>query len=461
MELSRKYAGLPDLDSAPDIYETPELTDDNSTVPGTTLRSRSEADSDEDTADETGISRSKLRVSDARSRFDSKRYNSAGVDWSDRLDSKRRIYRSNAQRSRILEDGTEELGDLSDEDDDEAAESLERKIARLKREVEEAKEEYARRRASAAAGKTKGEEEAGREELGSLGQILEEISRPAGVGRSTRVGKPLAAVSQEAGDYAQGSAISEATYTVTYAPAYEQSHALAKAAEFEQRLVSLERTIGVGSTTSLELGLNGLPRAILPTVESMHQQISALGTASTTSLDAISRRVRAIVTDIDNLNKRKAQKIPQQETSKYGSDIHDSEPRAGLGERRSTLTSRREDEAAAAAAAAAEKDDQAAKINALYGTLATIENLAPLLQPLLDRLRSLRAIHADAAAASETLDRIEKQQVDTAAELRQWREGLKQISAKMEEGGARMEGNMKVMDAWVKDLESRMGKLSA
>jgi hypothetical protein len=31
--MNRKYAALPDLDSAPDIYETPELTDDNSTVP--------------------------------------------------------------------------------------------------------------------------------------------------------------------------------------------------------------------------------------------------------------------------------------------------------------------------------------------------------------------------------------------------------------------------------------------
>ena len=33
MSSSRKYAGLPDLDIAPDIYETPELTDDASTRP--------------------------------------------------------------------------------------------------------------------------------------------------------------------------------------------------------------------------------------------------------------------------------------------------------------------------------------------------------------------------------------------------------------------------------------------
>lgn len=404
----------------------------------TTLQSHSDAESDDD----ADISRAKLRVGDARSRFDSKRYNSAGVDWSDRLDSKRRAYRSNA-RSRVLDDGTEELGDLSDEDEVEAAEGLERKIARLKREVEEAKEEYARNQATAG-DKPKHEEAVG-EGLGSLGQVLEEISRPAGVGRTTRMPRAIPQAEDTAEDITQH----DATYTVTYAPAYEQSHALAKAAEFEQRLLTLEKAIGLGSATSLELGLNGLPRAILPTVESLHQQISALGKASTTSLDAISRRVRTVITDIDNMNKRKPAHAQDSAGAGAGRYRADSRATAGGDFRRPSV-----------AASVDEEDEQAAKVNALYGTLATIESLSPLLQPLLDRLRSLRAIHADAATAGETLDRIERQQVETAAELRQWREGLEKIEGAMGEGQVTMEGNMKVMDAWVRDLEMRMGKLS-
>ena len=371
-------------------------------------------------------------MGDARSRFDSKRYNSAGVDWSDRLDTKRRAYRSNA-RSRLLDDGTEELGDLSDEEDGEAVESLERKIARLKREVEEAKEEYARNRTGAKAK----HEEADEEGLRSLGQVLEEISRPTGVGRATRMPKAVPQGDDTAHDAAP---LSDATYTVTYAPSYEQSHALAKAAEFEQRLLTLEKVIGLGSASSLEIGLNGLPRAILPTVDTMHKQISALGKASTTSLDAISRRVRTVIADIDNMNKRRSQH--SQDGGRFRADSR-------AGDRRPSV------------ADAADDDEQEAKINALYGTLATIESLTPLVQPLLDRLRSLRAIHADAAAASETLDRIERQQVETAAELRQWREGLEKIEGAMGEGQVTMEGNMKVMDAWVSDLEMRMGKLSS
>lgn len=359
------------------------------------------------------------------------------------MDSKRRSYRT--RRHRVLEDGTEELGDLSDEDNDtdDAAESLERKIARLKREVEEAKEECSRRRAGGGdAGSRTGSNEEG-QELESLGRVLEEISRPSGVARPSRLSKPLL----NADDSSAGPEATEATYTVTYAPNYEQSHALAKAAEFDQRLLALERSLGIGTTMGLDMGANGLPRAVLPTVNTLNKQISVLAKASTANLDSISRRVRTLVTDIESLNKAKAMSKPA-----------DQPNIARYVEERIKEDSKGKD---AVETARTEEDEQRAKINALYGTLATIENLTPLLQPLLDRLRSLRAIHADAATASETLDRIEKQQADTAIELKQWKDGLEKIAQAMDDGSSVMEGNMKVMETWVKDLEARIKQLSA
>jgi nuclear migration protein JNM1 len=108
---------------------------------------------------------------------------------------------------------------------------------------------------------------------------------------------------------------------------------------------------------------------------------------------------------------------------------------------------------------AGEESEQDAKINALYGILPTIESLTPMLPPLLDRLRSLKAIHGDAATASETLDRIEREQADMASELKQWRTGLEKMEEAMENGDETVKGNMKVMEGWVKDLEGRMEKL--
>ncbi|OLN88500.1 Dynactin subunit 2 [Colletotrichum chlorophyti] len=428
MALNRKYAALPDLDSAPDVYETPELTDDTSTVPTTTGQSRSDDDFDDDLDDDVnGISRSRLRIDQARSRFLPAGVDAAGVDFSDRVDGKRKSYKASTRRQRILQDGTEELGDISDEDD---TNSLERKIARLQREIEEAKEEYGKRKEAAAQSVP---EDQG-EKLGSLSRILDEISRTIephtthsrAIQPASQPPKP----SQEGSQDLLPSGIA-ATYTVTYAPTYEQSHALAKAADFDRRLVLLEKAIGIGSSALPEVDINGLPRAILPTLDGLQKQITTLSQASTSNLDTVSRRVRTLITEAQDLEKARQGAKSAQETLGNGAVANDG----------------------------VQTPEQLAKINALYGTLPTIENLAPLLPPLLDRLRSLRAIHSDAATASEMLERIEKQQAEMAADLKQWKDGLEKVEEAVKDGTNAMTGNMNMMDAWVKDLEERIAKL--
>ncbi|KAI1383473.1 Dynamitin-domain-containing protein [Hypoxylon trugodes] len=423
MALNRKYAALPDLDSAPDIYETPELTDDNSTIPTTAGRSQSDNEFDEDDDDDTlAISRSRLRIDEARSRFSPAQVDARDADFSGRLDRKRKSYKTSSRRRRILEDGTEQIGDLSDDE----SEWLDRKIARLKREIEEAKEEYGKRKAESK--EAVPDQEA---ELVSLSQALEEMTTLPD--RGIDKAYPSAPTHKQAkadGQTLAQQAIDEATYTVTYAPSYEQSHALAKAADFDRRLALLENAIGVTSAAMPELEGNGLPRAIIPTLDVLQNQILTLSEASTSSLDSISRRVRTLTQEAEQLEKsRKAAKAAQESLASGGSpvDTDDSE--------------------------------QTAKVNALYGTLPTIESLAPLLPPLLDRLRSLRAIHADAATASDTLERIEIAQSEMASDIKQWREGLDKIEAVMGEGGTAMTTNMEVVKGWVKDLEAKVASL--
>ncbi|KAI1496587.1 Dynamitin-domain-containing protein [Biscogniauxia marginata] len=425
MAVNRKYADLPDLDSAPDIYETPDLTDDNSTIPTTAGRSQSENEFDDEDDDSPGISHSRLRIDQARSRFLPANVDARDVDFSDRLIGKRKSYRTSSRRQRVLEDGTREIGDLSDEED---GESLEKKIARLKREIQEAKEEYGKQNTESK--EADPDQDA---ELVSLSQALDEMSTLPERGIVVRTHSARAigeATNQSVEESTQP--VDGATYTVTYAPNYEQSHALAKAADFDRRLVLLEKAIGITSSAMPELDSNGLPRAIMPTLDTLQKQILTLSEASTSSLDSISRRVRTLTQEAEQLEKaRKAARIAQESLASSGGspvEIEDSE--------------------------------QTAKIDALYGTLPTIENLTPLLPPLLDRLRSLRAIHANAATASDTLERIEKSQAEMASDIEQWREGLEKIEAAMGEGQTVMTGNMKVVEGWVQDLEAKMAKLS-
>ena len=346
------------------------------------------------------------------------------VDFSDRVDGKRKSYKTSSRRQRILKDGTEELGDLSDDDDEE---SLERKIARLRREVEEAKEDYAKRKSASAT--EAGDAAPDDDRLESLSQALDGISNSAKItaaGRTTR-GHSLQPNPTKANETPT---VGGPTYTVTYAPTYEQSHALAKAADFDHRLLMLETALGISSSSMPEAGQDGLPRAILPTLDSMEKQISTLSQASTANLDAISRRVRTLASEQDKLNEsREKAKALREELGKHNP------------------------------ASPTDETEQEAKINALYGILPTIENLVPVLPPLLDRLRSLRAIHADAAAASQTLGRIETQQTEMTGELKQWKEGLEKMEHAMRDGDMGVKGNMNVMEGWVKDLEQRIAKL--
>lgn len=409
----------------------------------TTLQSQSDNEFEDDDTEALGISRSRLRIDQARSRFMPSQVDAKEVDFSDRVNGKRKSYKASSRRQRVLQDGTEELGDLSDEDE---GESLARKIARLKREIEEAKEEYGKQNAAAKEPEAEG---GGRdEELASLSQVLDEISkRPEdlaqGLGfRPARAAPPFEkeakeGVAKEAVAKEEGPGGTSATYTITYAPTYEQTHALAKAADFDQRLALLEKSIGLGSSAVPELDSSGLPRAIVPTLEKLSKQVSTLSEASSSSLDTISRKVRQLTQEAEQLEKSRRQ-AKQAKEALASTGAGPSSP----------------------ASPDSEDSEQTTKINALYSTLPTIESLTPLLPPLLDRLRSLRAIHADAATASETLDRIEKRQTDMAADIKQWREGLEQIEGSMKEGESSMGNNMKVVEGWVKDLEEKMAKLS-
>lgn len=221
-----------------------------------------------------------------------------------------------------------------------------------------------------------------------------------------------------------------ATYTVTYAPTYQQSHALAKAADFDGRLALLEKALGLDP---IALNSNGTPKAILPTLDTLQRQVSLISDSTPSSLDTISRRVRTLTQEAERLEEtRKAAKAAQDALRAAGGDVASED---------------------------GEDSEQTSKIHALYGTLPTIENLGPLLPPLLDRLRSLRAIHADAATASESLDVVEKKQADMAGDIKKWREGLEKLEEALKKNETTMGGNMKVVEGWVKELEAKMEQL--
>ncbi|KAL9604794.1 MAG: hypothetical protein Q9219_000242 [cf. Caloplaca sp. 3 TL-2023] len=445
----RKYAALPDLDVAPDIYETPELTDDASTVLGSsTFRTDSRASSTAAPEEEDpAIDRQRIDPNEARNSFlsnDTREKTTYG--W---IGSKRAGYKSSARRAPSGAAGE----DLEDEADEEDEESLERKVARLRREVSEVQAAFQRRRAETQGKGATGERDGTglSTNLKSLNDILEDIAQPQDNDRdhqTDRLFKKLDAMDQQDGeDSAQLNESNKAHGQVhdgmDSTMHHESTHTLSRISDFDKRLRLLETTLGVDSIP-LPTQDRSAVRAVLPVLDGLDQRISTISLTEP-SLDKITRQIRQMTQESEKLveaRKAAAAQLGSNEPSSSRNRV--SIPEAGGRSEESK-----------------EDLDQTSKINALYGTLSTIESLSPLLPAVLDRLRSLRAIHADAALASEALNQVEGRQVAMADEIKEWKEGLGKVESAMRLGEDSMKENMGVINGWVEELELRLGKTSS
>ena len=392
------------------------------------------------------------------------------VNFSDSISMKRQAYRSKSMsrhRRRRRDDGGEEVGDLSDSED----ESLERRLARLRREVEDLKVEMANKTdveaGSAAASEKPGE---------NLGDGVAELSRAldnlhASRGAASSSHSAAALLSQKlgpetrSGTDAKTQHSADASKAASTVPASATSSAgiLSHAAAFDSRLALLESSVGISSSSNpfVADGTNeSTSHPVLPALDQLASRLSALtgllvGTSPATTapgvsnaapgmttphLEALSTRVRKLTTDAEALTaaRRKAFEAAKAvHNARLASSDTDVVP----------------------ALEASTDDDHAAKIQALYTTLPTIQSLHPLLPSVLERLRSLRACHAGAAHAADSLNELEKRHAEMASEIEQWREGLTTVEEKMQQGEAALRSNVETVEPWVRDLESRLARL--
>ena len=290
------------------------------------------------------------------------------------------------------------------------------------------------------------------ETLDSLSQILEDIERPKNFGQNTSSQRLIRRLdegarldqSQAADETTQG--IQDHTnkgHDIDSTTTSYQNQTSSKISDFDKRLKLLEAALGMDSIP-LPTQDKSASRAILPTLNGLERQISSIS-MSDTALDKISRQIRHMTDDAEKLTdarKAAAAQLTSNQSSIERKRI--SAAKTGPPVREAT-----EDLA------------QISKVNALYGALPTIESLSPLLPTVLDRLRSLRTIHADAANASDSLMEVESRQAAIAEDIKQWRDGLEKVEMAVRQGESSMRENMGVVDGWVKELESRIEKTNA
>ncbi|OCT49307.1 dynactin subunit [Cladophialophora carrionii] len=524
MAVSKKYAGLPDLDAAPEVYETPDLADDVSTVPTGTVRTGSPSPSSGDEV-RPGLDRQPLDRDGARRRFEPSLVDAKDVDFSDSIAGTRRAYRTRSsrrrrRRRRLEHGGGEEVGDLSDSEE----ETLPIKLARLKREAEEVRLELERRemekdedaefqdsveqqqQQQQQGSRKQGEEDVDADGVHELSRVLDGLSTKARLKTADTVEdqflSTMASTARQRQHHLHHQTQASHSDPATAAPQSAPT-TLAAVADFSDRLTGLESALGISSMSS-----DSQTSAILPTLASLAAQITALSATlappSTTSagpefqsqsrpnvayLDTISSKLKTLIAESDRLSQsRKAalasladlhEKRMQQLVS--GASVHGNSRSArmrGLSTASSTGHTQGNNEAkvdgttggggGGGGGPGAESlqiqsqlflDEQASKITALYHLLPSIQELQPLLPVVLERLRTLNVLHNGAAQAKGLIDDLESRQREMKDEVAKWREAVEHVEKGITEAEDVMKSNVDVLGGRVRDVEERVGRL--
>ncbi|KAJ9669061.1 hypothetical protein H2201_000887 [Coniosporium apollinis] len=460
MATVRKYANLPDLDSAPDVYETtepPSLIDDNSTIAASTTARSTSPTSAHDSDEESGISRRRLQPAAARTHFRSSRVDARNADFSDRV-VRKQTYRTSSRRQRRTSEASDAvIGDSSDEED----ESLERKVARLRVEIAEVKQEFARRKyeSRGEGSKEKEEDDETDDEVKQMGDTLDDIHvqrRHGGVkGAEAQFQNTMKRFAIKSSGQAASGQAAPSTVPAQPAPPEAQStsrgpsqlsakrrkYVLARAAEFDTRLSSLETALGINGINMPDIGTD-VPKPILHTLANLDRQISTISAASTDTLDPAFQRIHQLAQEAERLSTLRAS-APGASDASSDTLTLGQQPLSQDPNSRPYL----------------DDPERIAKINALYGTLATIEDLSPTLPLVLERLRTLRLVHQSADKASKVLDAMEKRQQEQVEEIKMWRGSLEDLEKRLEGDQKVLTDNIGAVGGRVRGLEERIERL--
>ena len=461
MALGRKYANLPDVDESPDIYETPELVDDTSTVRTDALDSPEPSDAGDDRLDRQRIDRDT-----ARRRFEPSLVNARDANFSDTVAAgERRSYKTKSRRRRQRDyDDDSDAGESDDE-------SLSQRVARLRREAEEVRIQIAEQKEKAHAGGG-GQEQDNKEENDEM-QQLEALmstlvpSSTAGVA-SKQEQTLLEALREKPHPSSRRSANNSEPGQHDGVP----SSSTAAIAAFSDRLTALESALGLSV-----IDPSNQEPSILPTIDKLSRQVSTLtstlaptppSTSSTTpsaspNLEALSTRIKGLTAEADKLSSsRKAAVQSLSELNdariRYNATRHArTHSRTGSLHQPNPLQSVENKEAGLHSELFL--SEQSSKITALYQILPTITSLLPLLPVVLERLRSLNIIHAGAADARSELDESLKRQSEMKQDVARWREAVEAVEKQMAETKGDMKENVQVVRGMVKDVEERVKAL--
>lgn len=188
--------------------------------------------------------------------------------------------------------------------------------------------------------------------------------------------------------------------------------------DLETRLTTLEEKIGTSN----------IRRPILPSMDELRNRINLISNTPS-GLEKAVANLRDLVTAVEKLKTAK-----QRPTT------------AGAQQQQEVV--------------ARDTEVDMKKVNEIYKRLPLLDNLSALVPGLIARLKSLQGIHADAEVSTETMRDIDRTVQTIASEFKQWTETLHTIETKLQEMDDKMTHNRREINEWVQNIEARISKVT-
>ncbi|GAA93582.1 uncharacterized protein L969DRAFT_95772 [Mixia osmundae IAM 14324] len=408
-----KYNDLPDIDNAPEVYETAE--------PATVVARDNDSDDETEAAPEPqpGLETTRLDVTSARTKFHSARLNgSAPVRG---LKGTRRVLPDSEQYEiRLPNHGSDEAS---------TSETPLQRLRRLRMEVAELEDDLAATTKKDVKGK--GPEITPALMLSQLKLLKSDLTQIAGTAEQTEAA-PVANGTQLMIDTI-GSSLPVASASIVAPRASAQLSDDELAAHLDERLNKLERVIGA-QQVNLD-NSDKMPPPLVVSLNKINHQLQLI--SQPRHLDTVSRRIRSLVSDLERLHdtRRKLGDTRPINLALSGfTVISPGNPSAGTV---ANLTVGSNTDLPV---------DTVKKIDELYDLLPRIEPLLPLVPHLLDRLRSLARLHTSAATFAAELQTAKEEVARLAESDGSIKEILTNLETSSKANEERIKANMALIE---------------
>jgi nuclear migration protein JNM1 len=383
------------------------------------------------------------------------------VDFSDRLRGANGKHKS----YRVRRGGRERVyGD--DSDDGVVEESRAQKIARLVREVEEMEAQLPR---GVDSSDDQALEQQGVELREQDERVVQRLSKALRA-MQTRSIAPTSDTAKLAADETlpgtlpspQNASQAHPSQS-TQAVEEHTSRVLSRAAALEARLSALESLVGSTTTDSTTTSSINTGKPMLSHLALLEKQVTTINTTNPPQLESMSSQIQQLLqvtrtlSSARELSATSLQKLQAQRSMGVPRGVNPAllaTSSFNYVDKNASMVPRTE--APQPTPQLLEDPEHLARVDKLYSTLPSIEAALPVLPAIIERLRTLRFVHADAANARQGIKDLHKRQVDICAELTRWKEALDKVEIVIKEGTDTEKVNREEIEAWVKEMESRV-----